>query len=285
MNIAVLSGKGGAGKTTVAVGLALAFERRGRRVQLLDADVEEPNCHLLLAPTIAERHDVTVLVPELDAERCDACGVCVGACKYNAMAQVKDGVLVFPELCHSCGACVVLCPKDALREAPRAVGVVEWGTAGPLGFGAGRLNVGEPRAVPVIAALLAGANAEVDAIIDAPPGTSCPVMEIVRDVAGVCIVAEPTPFGLHDFELTAEALSEVDCPRVLVINRVNDAADALREEAGRRGISVVAELPDDARIAFAQSGGQHATSAVPGMRDLFDALAASIVKEVSTCVS
>lgn len=214
MRIAVASGKGGTGKTTVATGLAVTLSSRGVPVRVLDCDVEEPNAHLFLRPELSFSREVTVLVPEVDEDACTGCGVCGEVCAFHAIVPIGEGVLLFPELCHACGACSLLCPEKAIREVPRAIGVLESGVAGPggaIGFAHGRLDVGEAKAPPVIAAVTALADVPTGevTIIDAPPGTSCPVIAAVRGADLVMLVAEPTPFGVHDLRLAVEMVEAV----------------------------------------------------------------------------
>ncbi|MCY2987223.1 MAG: 4Fe-4S binding protein, partial [Planctomycetota bacterium] len=192
MKLAIASGKGGTGKTTVATNLAYAASQARRTVAYLDCDVEEPNGHLFLKPEIDEQHPIEKLTPEIDPTRCTHCGQCARACRYGAIASLPEQTLVFAELCHACGGCLLACPADAIREVPRSIGLVRAGRSGGIRFVEGVLNVGEAMAAPAIRAVKAAAPATELTILDAPPGTSCPVIESVRGSDLVLLVTEPT---------------------------------------------------------------------------------------------
>ena len=272
MRIAMASGKGGTGKTTLATNLAALLAKRGVAVRLLDADVEEPDCHLFLHPTIERREPVRVEVPVVDDARCDACGVCAEVCAFSAITVIGSTVLVFPELCHSCGACYLLCPEGAIREESRDTGVVEYGRASLPGRAAfplvtGVLAVGEAKAVPTTRATVAAADdANVDVVlIDAPPGTSCPVIEAVRGSDLVVLVTEPTPFGLHDLELAVEMVRALDLRCVVAVNRADLGDDRVQRYCAAEGLEIVLELPNDRRIAEAYARGELLLDAIPDL--------------------
>ena len=215
MIISVASGKGGTGKTTVAVNLSLSIPN----VQLLDCDVEEPNAHIFIKPKIDSKLFVSIPVPKVDKSKCNYCGRCAGVCEYNAIAVLKDNILVFSELCHGCGACSTLCPQNAIKEVDREIGLVEIGTKGDLQFGHGRLNIGEAMSPPLIRAVKEHSNPVRTVIIDAPPGTSCPVIASIKNSDFCVLVTEPTPFGLNDLVLAVEVLRKLKIPFGVVINR------------------------------------------------------------------
>ena len=268
--IAIASGKGGTGKTTVAVHLAAALAARGRAVQYLDCDVEEPNGHLFLKPAIEASESVGIPVPTVDAALCIACGKCAEVCEFNAIAMLKKP-LVFPELCHGCGACALVCPVGAIRETPRAIGVAETGRAGAIAFAQGRLNVGEPMSPPLIRAVKARRNPDAVALFDAPPGTSCPVVATVRGADFVVLVTEPTPFGLHDLQLAVDTLRPLGRPLAVVVNRADDDR-RVQDYCQAEHLPILAELPDDRRVAETYARGELLFDRLPDWRDRFETL-------------
>ena len=272
VRIAIASGKGGTGKTTLATNLALTVARRGRSAAYIDCDVEEPNGHLFLRPEIAERSPVMALVPQVIEEACNHCGQCGMICQYSAIVCLGEKVLIYPELCHSCGGCALICPKRAIIETPREIGVVECGHAGPVQFVHGRLNVSEPQSPPVIRAVKASVPDVEWQILDAPPGTSCPVITAVRECDFVVLVTEPTPFGLNDLTLAVGAMRELELPFGVVINRADVGDSRVTEYCAAEGIPVLLELPDDRRVAEAYSRGELAIDAVPETRAAFERL-------------
>ncbi|GAG41840.1 unnamed protein product, partial [marine sediment metagenome] len=219
MVIAVASGKGGTGKTTIAINLALSLGN----VHFLDCDVEEPNAHIFLKPEITHTEWVNIPVPKVNEDRCTYCGKCAEVCVYNAIAVIKEKVLLFSELCHGCGGCSLLCPEDAIEEINRPIGILEKGKANSILFTHGKLNLGEALAVPLVRAVKR-ASPEINpnnnqaisnnqvTIIDVPPGTSCPVIESVKKSDFCLLVTEPTPFGLNDLILAVETLKKLRIP-------------------------------------------------------------------------
>jgi len=268
--ISVASGKGGTGKTTIAVNLALALQS-DHAVQFLDCDVEEPNAHFFLKPRIEESQDIFTPVPEVDDSLCTYCGKCAEVCAYNALAVVKGAVLVFSELCHGCGACSLLCPEKAIREVGKRIGVIESGRAGDIRFIHGRLDIGQAMSPPLIRALKKKMDPSRIVVIDAPPGTSCPVIESLKRSEFCLLVTEPTPFGLHDLELAAGAAKEMKIPCGVVINRASlgGGDGGVRDFCAREEIPVLMTIPFDRKIAEAYSRGQTILEAFPAYREKF----------------
>ncbi len=273
IRITIASGKGGTGKTTVAVNLARVLADSGMRVQYLDCDVEEPNGHIFLKPDILSSEPVGIPVPVVDEKKCTGCRKCAEACQYNAIVVLKKP-LIFAELCHGCGGCALVCPENAIREENRPIGVVETGSANGLAFAQGRLNVGEPMAPPLIRAVKKKAIPDGVAIMDAPPGTSCPVVATVRDADYILLVTEPTPFGLNDLRLAIEMIRQLGVRHGVVINRSDSGDRRVRDFCEAKKTPLLLEIPDDRRVAEAYSRGQMAVQVVPEwsarMRELWE---------------
>lgn len=277
MRISIASGKGGTGKTTIATNLALALED----VQYIDADVEEPNGHLFLKPRIEERISVGIPVPRVDMSLCTHCGMCADICEYHAIVVIKDKLLTFPELCHGCGGCSYICPADAITEVDREIGVIEKGMAGQIEFVHARLNVGEPMAPPLIRKEKTFIHNAKPAIIDAPPGTSCPVVESVKETDFCALVTEPTPFGLNDLRLAVEMVRTLEIPLGVIVNMADIGDRAVWEYCQKEAVPVLMEIPFDRKIAELYSKGIPLTSALPEYKDLFVQLFHNITSRVS----
>ena len=269
-SIAIASGKGGTGKTTVAVHLAACLAEQGRSVQYMDCDVEEPNGHLFLKFQIDSSVEASIPVPSVDAARCTSCGRCAKVCEFNAIAMINKP-MVFPELCHGCGACSLACPVGAIREIPRPIGVVETGRSGSIAFVQGRLNVGEPMSPPLVRAVKARRAPNAIALLDAPPGTSCPVVATVRGADCVVLVTEPTPFGLHDLASAVATLRPMGLPFGVVVNRA-DEDRRVQDFCRSNTIPVLAELPDDRRVAETYARGDLLFDRLPEWRGFFEHL-------------
>ncbi len=283
IRIAVASGKGGTGKTTVATNLVVQAGESGRRVVYGDCDVEEPNGHLFLRPHIETSDPCFLSVPKVIEERCTGCGKCGEVCVYSAIVVINKKVLTFPELCHSCGGCWLVCPEDAIEQGAREIGVVETGRAlDAVDFVQGRLRIGEAMAPPLIKAVKERAP-EVDLqVFDAPPGTSCPVIQTVRDAHYVLLVTEPTPFGLNDLRLAVEMLRELSKPFGVVINRADLGDEGVVRYCAEERIEVLKEIPDDRKVAEAYARGDIAVRALPEYREIFQDLLDRILERGRT---
>lgn len=253
MIVTIASGKGGTGKTTLSTNLAYSAEQP---VVLLDCDVEEPNAHLFLKPVWTDSMPVYKPIPSVNPERCNSCGTCAEICEYNAIAVLKDQVLVFPELCHGCGGCTLLCPQHAIEEANQEIGIVEKGRSGAIDFVHGKLQVKEAMAGPVIRAVKQHINRSSLTIMDAPPGTSCSVVGTLLESDYCLLVTEPTPFGLHDLTLAVEVVRKLGIPHGVVINRAGVGDSGVQEYCRSEQIPILLEIPEDRHIAEAYSRGE-----------------------------
>jgi MinD superfamily P-loop ATPase len=268
MIISVASGKGGTGKTLVATSLALSLKNRSR-VQLLDCDVEEPNDHVFMKPTITRREAVSIPVPSVDEGKCTYCGRCAEVCAYNAIAVMKQNVLVFPELCHGCGACSYLCPEKAISEVTNEIGIIEMGHADGVVFIHGKLAIGEAMAPPIIRKVKEHAIHEGTTIIDVPPGTSCPVTEAVKDSDFCLLVTEPTPFGLNDLILAVETVRQLGIPCGIVLNRAGVGDGKTEEYCRKENIPILLTIPLSTEIAGFYSKGIPLVEGLPRWKSSF----------------
>jgi len=266
MIISIASGKGGTGKTTVATNLAVSL---GSEVQLLDCDVEEPNAHLFMHPVFDLTETVTTPVPEVDMDKCTLCGKCGDICQFKAIVVVGETVLPFEELCHSCGGCMAVCPEDAITEKGRELGIIQKGHRNGIEFIHGKLRVGEAMSPPLINKVLSYTDPALLTIVDAPPGTSCPVIESMKNADFVLLVTEPTPFGLHDLKLAVGAVKILDIPCGLVINRSDLGDEKVKEYAEHENLPILMEIPFDRQIAETYSRGELIVEAMPEWKEKF----------------
>lgn len=275
MRIAVLSGKGGTGKTFVSVNLACAAEK----AVYVDCDVEEPNGHLFLKPEITEKTPVTVMVPEVDMEKCIGCRKCVDFCKYNALALIKDKMLIFYEVCHSCGGCTILCPAKAIVEKERAIGIIEEGQSDNVTVLTGCLNTGEVSGVPIIKGLMNKLTQDDDIVIDCPPGSACIVMESIREADYCVLVAEPTLFGVHNLSMVYDLVRLFNKPFGVVLNKCLPEENPSEQFCVEHQVKILAKIPYDEELGRINSQGHVAERENKRYQELFERLLQDLRKE------
>ena len=286
MTIVVASGKGGTGKTTVSVGLALAL---AGDVALLDCDVEAPNTGLFLRPSgpPVDSRRFTIRVPRVDRQKCTGCGACAAFCAFGALAVVRERVMVLKDLCHGCGGCALVCPSGAIDEVPHAIGTITTIRVRDLLHVAGELDVGQVLAAQLVGAVKQTAGLIEDrpggsrrvTIIDAAPGTTCPVVAAARHADVGLLLTENTPFGLHDLELAAQVFADLDLPAAIVVNRSGigyDDETLLLERSERFGFPILLRIPYSESIARGCADGATILDSMPGLRSevlaLYDGL-------------
>ncbi len=274
MKVAIASGKGGTGKTSVSAALVSVWDRPAVAV---DLDVEEPNLHLFLNPEQQGRRTAYLETPAVDEDRCTRCRACAELCQFKAITVLGDVVMTFPEMCHGCGGCMAVCPEGAISWARRELGEIWWGETGETGFIMGRMRVGEAMSPPLMrqvkakmADLYGSQETDpVDFIMDAPPGVSCPAVTAVSDCDGIVLVTEPTPFGLYDLRLARKAFAPLMIPMGVVVNRAGLGTDEVYGYCARNGLPILAEIPYDRKIAEAYARGEVISGADPGLRRRF----------------
>jgi len=275
MIITVASGKGGTGKTLIATSLALALEEN---VQFLDCDVEEPNAHIFLKPKIMKTEKVFVLVPEVDYSKCNFCGQCAKVCEFNALVVASDKVLVFPQLCHSCGACSTLCPKQAIKEVPREIGEIIIGQSGKIDFFSGLLNIGEAKPVPLISSVKENVDSQKTVIIDASPGTSCPMVEALKGSDYCILVTEATPFGLADLKLAVATVKKMGIRAGIVVNKDHRDFTEVDKFCREAHLPILLKILEDIKIAQGYSIGRPLVEIIPEYKNEFKKLFERIKK-------
>ena len=246
----MLSGKGGTGKTTVSTNLALAL-----KANYIDCDVEEPNGFLFLKPKVNTEKKVRVEYPIVDNSKCVSCGACVNVCQFNALAKVKDDIIVFQKLCHGCGACEIICKHSAIAYDKREIGKVEKGIGRGTNCSRGILNVSEPMAVPVIRELLKDLSEGIN-LIDCPPGTSCNVVNTLKYADEAILVTEPSEFGLHDLKLAVELVRMYNIPFGIVINKDDGKDNIIKKYCREENIGLLGTIPYDKNTAVLYSKGE-----------------------------
>jgi len=267
VKLAVASGKGGTGKTTVATNLAAVAAGAGRPVHLCDCDVEEPNAHLFVHPRFDEQRDVTVALPVVDAGLCEHCGTCAEICAFNAIAAMPGRTVVFDDLCHACGGCRLVCPNAAISDGNKRIGRLETGTARGFRFTHGRLDIGQIRAGEFV-------------IRDAPPGVTCPTVAALRGADFALLVTEPTPFGLHDLAAAVELVRALALPCGVVVNRDGAGDDRVARYCADEGIQLLPGIPFSRDVARAVSRGELIVDVLPEMREIFVSLLDAVTERL-----
>jgi MinD superfamily P-loop ATPase len=281
MIIAVASGKGGTGKTTVSASLASVWRHP---LTAVDLDVEAPNLHLFLNPQMTGHTTALMKVPVADETRCNYCRKCSELCQFKAIGVLgESAILTFPEMCHGCGGCIAICPEGALSFGTRELGDISWGKADHIGFIKGELKIGEAMSPPLMREVKHKLKHMVDLhqqdiIIDAPPGVSCPAINAVMDSDVILMVTEPTPFGLFDLQLAHEAFSHLDIPQAVIVNRSGLGNAGVYHYCAANKLPILAEIPYSRDIAEAYADGIIIADASPHYRELFQQLAADILK-------
>jgi len=274
MKIAVASGKGGTGKSTVSTNFAYLLSKTFKDICLLDCDVEEPNCHIFLKPNFNKAEKVYISIPKINQEKCVKCGKCSEVCQFNALAFIKDKVIKFPELCHGCGSCSLACPVNAIEDDKREIGDLEQGIGHGIDFIHGILRIGEAMSPPLIKAVKkASAFKETGIqIIDCPPGTSCPAIAAVYGADYVFMVTEPTPFGLYDLNLAVDVIRKLGLPFGIIINRSGENDKLIEDYAADENIEILTKVPDMREIAECYSRGELILKTLPKYTEFFNPL-------------
>jgi len=268
ITVAVTGGKGGTGKSTVAVNLAVALALTGCKVVLADLDVEGCVDHLLLKARLKNSKPVKVTIPFIDYDKCVACGACTGVCDTGALISVKGGKpFLIPRLCSGCRSCFYACRYGAIRSGWRVIGEVRRGRACfngvTLTLVSGRLREGEEHVAPAVIAAreeairLAEEEHADFLIIDTAAGTGIAVSQALSTADLVIAVTEPTPLGAHDLDAILELTSNLGVRTWVVVNKHGLASeDVVTGIAGKYGVPVVARVPYSDEVVHAYVSGE-----------------------------
>jgi MinD superfamily P-loop ATPase len=274
--IAVLSGKGGTGKTLVSVNLAsIAGESL-----YIDCDVEEPNGHLFFKPSEEISKLVTVPIPIVDTDLCDGCRKCVDFCKFNALAYINNQIKVFENICHSCRGCILACPNQAMSEKPRKIGEIKQGKSNGVTVSTGILNAGEASGVPIIKELLCLKETPKYTLIDCPPGTACTVMESIQDASYCVVVAEPTTFGVHNLLMVCELMNVMKRRFGVVINKCMSESNLAETFCKENSIRIIDQFQFDKTLGALNSNGLIAVNENITYKEKFKSLLSIITREI-----
>jgi MinD superfamily P-loop ATPase len=277
MKIAVLSGKGGTGKTFVSVNLATV----AKTSTYIDCDVEEPNGHLFFKPEKIQEEEITVQIPKVDNELCNGCRKCVDFCNFNALAYIKNKLIIFEDVCHSCGGCSLVCPEKALTEKEKTIGKVQKGVSDEVIILTGILNIGEASGIPIIKNLLNTEKSRQDLLtfIDCPPGSACIVMESIRDADYCVLVAEPTLFGVHNLNMVYELVTLMKKPFGVVLNKCLEEENPAEKFCLEKNIKILGKIPFDSELATINSNAEIAVNKNEKYRKLFSSILDTVIEE------
>lgn len=250
MNIAILSGKGGTGKTTVATNLASIMN-----LGYVDLDVEEPNGFIFLKPDIEKKEDVMIEYPTVMQMKCSLCKACVNTCQFHALAKAGSEIMVFEKLCHACGACKLICKENAIIYEKRVIGYRESGKTEESFCYRGVLKVGEPMATPIIRDVLSHLP-QGDFILDCPPGTSCNVVNSIQTADAAIFVTEPSSFGMHDLRMAIELIKEYSIPYGVICNKDDGKENLIKTFCRNNEILFLGGIPYSQEAAELYSKGK-----------------------------
>ncbi len=267
--IAIASGKGGTGKTTVSVQIFQLLLKEFDNVILVDCDVEEPNDRIFLSSAdLNHRQEVFQKIPVIQNENCTYCRKCAEYCVYNAIVVIPSAQFaeVNASLCHSCGACLVACDHKAITEYDSSIGEVSTFSTNnnKTALFEGRLKVGSSMQTMLIKKLkqLVPASEEI-LLYDAPPGTSCSVVETVIDADFVILVSEPTPFGLHDLKLAVELMRDLGKSFGVVVNKAGVGNSEIYNYISTEQVELLGEIPYNMDFASSYAKGEVKTEVIP----------------------
>ena len=265
IQMAVLSGKGGTGKTTVTA----SFASLSTNAVFADCDVDASNLHLLLKPEIKETIEFKGLdVAYIDSDKCTQCGLCEERCRFDAIHDFQVDSIH----CEGCGVCAWVCPEGAISMIERICGQAyisdtKYGPMSHARLGPGMENSGKlVSLVKQNAKKIAEENHQEIILIDCPPGIGCPVIASLSDVKLGLVVVEPTLSGIHDLKRALQLLDHFNVESTVCVNKhdLNMENTKAIQEFCREEINEVAGLvPFDPTVTKAMVAGSPVVEYAP----------------------
>jgi len=275
--VAVISGKGGTGKTT----LAASFAVLGRnQVVIADADVDAPDLHLLLSPQVLQSEEFFgSKIAIMDENKCTECAECERHCRFEAIKDLR----IDPLHCEGCGVCAYVCPEEAITLQDERTGDVYTSETkfGPMvhanlypGSEASGKLVTQVR--NLAQRLCLEHDGGLIVIIDGPPGIGCPVIASLAGVDLALIVTEPTLSGLVDMKRVLDLAEHFNIEPLVCINKFDinlKNTQTIREFCRESKIEFVGMIPFDEEVDRALKLGRSVV-------DIFDGPAAGAIRKV-----
>lgn len=262
MEIAVISGKGGTGKSSISA----AFVSVAKCAVAVDCDVDASNLYLLFSPSCKEEQIfISGHHAVINDNICTNCGQCIDICRFDAISSINGKVQIFESGCDGCFLCSRICPVQAIQMIPADKSRMY---AGSFRYGDmvyGRLAPGEENSGKLVNMLRDRAKKYTEdfgyktVILDGPPGIGCPVISTITGTDRVVIVTEPTISGLQDMQRAVDVVSKFSLDFFVIVNKydlnigVSAQIDKWCEE---RDIPVAAHLPFDPEVVNAMVAGK-----------------------------
>jgi len=264
--ICVTGGKGGTGKTLVAVNLATMFKNRGYKVLLIDGDVENPNTFLLLNAKLKNKTEVLYFLPKIIEDKCTKCGLCAENCETHALLYIKDSYPIpIATVCSGCKLCYKICPTNAIEPDLKVIGWTYTASAFDIDLFLGELKPSEARSAVIVNKLMENLENIIKAepekydivVLDTAPGAHCDVEELINSADLVIPVTEPTRFGKLDLLRIIELIDLLKKEYKAIVNRSSllGYKEKFLKELEEIGIEILGDIPLDEEIVSSYCQG------------------------------
>ena len=265
--ICITGGKGGTGKTLVAVNLATMFRNEGKRVLLIDGDVENPNTFLLLGAKLENKKSVPFFKPKINEEKCTKCGLCAENCTSHALLYIKDSYPIpILTVCSGCRLCYKICPTEAIETDYKTIGWTYSTNIDGISLLIGELKPTEARSAAIVEDLLDTLDEIIKKnskkfdiiLLDTAPGAHCDVELLINKADIIVPVTEPTKFGKLDLIRIIELIELLNKDYRAIVNRSSllGYRDQFLEELKKKNIKILGDIPLDDDIVNSYCQGK-----------------------------